>query len=402
MDLELRSVTNDEELHLANDLMAKVHGTPYFDAMNWLETCGATYPGFQREHTRIATTNGEMAAALRIATETIRLGEARLKTGGFGWVTTSTRHRNRGICRSLMLDALHYMRNHGYHVSMLFGIPNFYHRFGFTTVLANQSIRLDVAEAATAAQKVIRHRPAKPGDLNAIQKIHNANDVDVACSIIRSAAHMTNRWDRLKTLQVLTNDNGKVTAYILPRTTREHFAVDEIGVTDEPSCHAVLAYCARRAKEEAVGSIQFMVPPPHPFARYLLQFRSSHEMQIVREEGGMMAFVNIGETLEHLIPEWENLLTASRVRDYRTEVTLLVDKTPYCVRANKGAMDVSAGAGRNKLSVSAPDLMHLVTGYRYLDDILGKTRRMMTPEARELLSVIFPKRTPYVWMYDRF
>lgn len=402
MDLAIRGVNSDEELHLANDLMAKVHGTGYFDAMKWLETCGATYPGFQREHTRIASISGELAASLRVTTETIRLGEARLKMGGLGWVTTEARFRHKGICRMLMEDTVQYMRTHRYHVSMLFGIPNFYHRFRFTTTLANHCIRIDVAEAASAVGLPTRTRLAKPGDLSVVQKIHNANDGDVACSIIRSAAHMTNRWDHLKELRVLTNDNGKVLGYILPRRAKDHLAIDEVGVTDEASSLAALTACARLAKEEAVGTIHFMVPPPHPFARFLLQFRSSHEMQLVREEGGMMAVINLGDTLEHMIPEWENRLSGSAARAYRTEFTLLVDRVPFCIRANKGAIDVSSGAGKNKFSVDAAEFMHILTGYRHVEDVLAKSRRMLTPEARELISAIFPKRFPYVWPHDRF
>jgi predicted acetyltransferase len=402
MDVELRCVHTDDELRKANDLMAKVHGQGYFDALKWLETCGATYPSYEREHTRIAASNGEVAAALRVNTETIRLGEARLKMGGFGWVTTAARFRHMGVCRSLMVDTLHYMRAHGYHVSMLFGIPNFYHRFGFATTLANHCIRVEVAEAATALIGPGKARAAKPGDLGGVQKIHAANDGDVACSIIRSTAHMTNRWDRLKSMRVLTNENGKLVGYLLPRAAGDHLAVDEVGVTDEASCQAVLIECARLAKEEAVGSIHFMVPPPHPFARFLLQFRSSHEMQILRDEGGMMAFVNTGEALEHMIPEWESLLASSGARGYRTEFTLLIDRVAYRVRANRGAMDVATAVGKNKLSLSAADFMHMLTGYRYVEDILAKTRRMLTPEAHELILALFPKRSPYVWPYDRF
>src|SRR5690606_38558626 len=310
--------------------------------------------------------------ALRITSETLRLGEARLKMGGFGWVTTAPRFRHKGIGRTLMAESMQYLRAHHYHVAMLFGIPNFYHRFGFTTSLANHCIRMEVAEASTALDERTRVRPGKPGDIGAIQRIHNANDSDVACSIIRTAAHITNRWEQLKELRVLTNDNGKVLGYILPRRATDHLAVDEVGVTDETSSRAALAACARIAKNEPVGTTHLMLPPSPPFARFRLQLPSSHEMQLVREEGGMMAVVHLGDTLEHMIPEWENLLNRSAARDYRTEFTLIVDRTPFCVRANKGAIDIASGSGKNKFSIDSGEFMHILTGYRYVDDVLAK------------------------------
>ena len=164
IDLIVKPVETDEELRLANDLMAKAHWPDYFAALHWMETCGAGYPGFQREHTRIALWRNELAGALRLTTETVRLGEARLRTGGLGWITTEGRHRQKGVCRALMLDAFKYMQAHNYHVAMLFGIPNFYHRFGFATTLFDYTITMELEDALTAGRGIHRAREAKPGD----------------------------------------------------------------------------------------------------------------------------------------------------------------------------------------------------------------------------------------------
>ena len=215
-DLVVRPLETDDELRLANDLMAKVHGD-YFSNLHWLETYGAGYPGFRREHTRIALWRGQLAGSLRLNTETIRLGEARLKMGGLCWVTTTPRHRRMGVCRALMFDTINYMKNHNYHVSMLFGIPNFYHQFGFSTTLADYAVVLDTLAVSLLFGAEFKVREAKPGDIAAVQRIHAANDTGVACSLLRSSAHMTNRWERCKGMRVLTTDQGKVVAYLVAR-----------------------------------------------------------------------------------------------------------------------------------------------------------------------------------------
>jgi predicted acetyltransferase len=402
-DLVIRAVESDDEIRLANDLMAKGFNADYFSSLHWLETCGAGYPGFRREHTRVAMSGNDLAGALRLTTETIRLGEARLRTGGLAWVTTSPRHRQRGVCRALMFDTFNYMRQRNYHLAMLFGIPNFYHRFGFATTLADYSIIMDAEELLAAPLATRRVREAKPGDIPAIQRIHAANDADVACSLLRSSAHITNKWDhRCKGMRVLTNDQGKVLAYFLARKDGVQLTVNEIGVSDMALCGDILTACARYAADEAVARIHFLVPPPHPFARFLLLYTSTHQMRIVRDCGGMMAFVDVAEALENLIPEWESLLAKSSLREDRIEVTLVVDKTYHRVRANRGAIDVSQFPGKNRLGLTPADLMHLVTGYRYIEDILAAKRHVITAEARALLAVLFPKRTPYVWPFDRF
>lgn len=401
--LVLRGVESDDELRLADSMMSTVHSRNPHQALQWLESSGAGYPGYRREHTRIAVYNGEVAAALRLTTDTIGVGEARLKTGGLGWVTTAGHHRHKGFSRELIRDSLQYMARHGYHMSMLFGIPNFYQRFGFVTTLADYATVLTLREASVVEKPPYRARQSKPGDIRAIQKIHSANDADVACSLVRSAAHITNRWNVFGGSRALTDERGKVLAYFLPQAGEELLRVTEMGVTNRLSCDALLHACARMARQEQVARIQFEAPPSHPFIAYLLQFKSTHEMRLKRNEGGMMAFVNLPEALEMLLPEWESVLEQAALRDAHVEVTLLVDRKPYLLRAHHGALDVTPGAsGKNKVSLSGAEFMHLVTGYRYCEEILAARRRSLTADARALMHTLFPKRTPYVWAMDRF
>ncbi|NIA14456.1 MAG: GNAT family N-acetyltransferase [Nitrospiraceae bacterium] len=401
-ELTVKPVETDEELRLAHDLMAKVQYPDYFSGLNWLEACGEGYPGFRREHTRIALWKGELAGALRMHTETIRLGEARLKMGGLGWVSTAQRHRRKGVCHALMIHTLDYLKQNHYHVSMLFGIPNFYHRFGFTTTLADYAIAIDTAEALHAPRTPYRKRPAKPGDIAAIQRIHAANDTDIACSLLRSSAHLTNKWDHCKNMSVLTSDSGKVLAYFTAHASDKQMQVSEVGVSAPQACSSVLAACGQLASDANLGRIRFLMPPPHPFARHLLQYQSTHEMRILRDQGAMLAFVDQAEALESLIPEWEDLLSRTNLRNEQIEITLVIDRVNYRVRARRGAIDIAQQSGANRLSIASGDLMHLVTGYRYLDDILAKRRRILTAPGRALLAALFPKRTPYVWTFDRF
>ena len=400
-DVVARGVESMEELRLANDLMAKTFGN-YFNSARVLETMGGNYPGFEREHTRVALLGSEIVGAHRVNTDTIRIGEARLRMGGFGWVATSDRHRRKGIATAMLKDSLHYMGQHGYHVSMLFGIPDFYHKFGYATSLAEYVTSVDVLEASTIPHPTYRLRNGKPGDIRSMQKMHDAQDGAVACSLVRSGAHITNAWERWKPVRVLTDPQGKMIAYFLPREHDRDLTIDEVGVQDWRACGAVLHACAGLASEKCIPRVRFAAPPTHAFVRYLLQYRSVHETHIQRNAGGMLAFIDTGETLESLIPEWENLLTRYAARDARAELTMIVDRKPYRIRANRGAIDVAAGMGTNKVSVTSAEMLHLITGYHHADDIFASRRRMVKPEARELFRVLFPKRTAYVWTMDRF
>jgi len=401
-ELEIRIPRNQDEFRLANELMAQAYYQNYFDALQRIEMFGTGYPGYRPEHTRIAFWKGEMAGALRVTADAIRIGEARLKMGGLGWVSTAARHRHKGIARELLVDTMGYLRRNRYHVAMLFGIPNFYHRFGFTTTLAEYTTEVDTLEALKLPAGPYRIRPGKPGDIAAIQKIHALEDSATSCSIIRSAAHITNRWAQWKSIRVLTDDRGKLHAYFIPKSTTDGFAVLEVGLTNRDLAPGLLHAVAELAADEMAPRLRFHVPPGHPFVQFLLRLRSRHEARHTQDDGGMMAVVNLGEMLESMLPEWEHQLAVGGLRDLRTELTLLVDRKPIRIRAQRGAIDIAEGSGVNKFGVSNTELLHLISGYRYLEEIMALRRRILSSEARLLLGALFPKRTPFVWHLDRF
>ena len=55
----------------------------------------------------------------------------------------------------------------------------------------------------------------------------------------------------------------------------------------------------------------------------------------------MLAFVDLEETFEHMIPEWERCLKHSSALELRTEATLVIDGVPMRIRANRGAIDLA-------------------------------------------------------------
>ena len=65
----------------------------------------------------------------------MRIGTAQVRMAGIGDVYTNRQYRMKGYMRHLYEDTLNYMTAEGYDVSMLFGIPNFYTKFGYATSL---------------------------------------------------------------------------------------------------------------------------------------------------------------------------------------------------------------------------------------------------------------------------
>lgn len=402
-DIVIKGIASAEEQEVANDLMARVHfGNDYVYGLQWLHSFDANYPEYSREHTRGLWSDGCLAAVHRLVTHTIRIGEARLKMGGFAAVTTDHVYRGRGYMAMLISDSMRYLKRHGYHVSALFGIAGFYHRWGFASVLPEYGSTIEMREADAAAVMHGKHRAIKPGDVSAVQRIHTRNDSDTACSVIRVSAHITNRWERWKNARVVTDDKGKVVAYFLGSPQGGDYRIEEMGILDYSWCPALLNACVARARNEFASRISFAAPPTHPLVRYLLQYRSDHEMHVSRNSNGMMSVVNIGETFECMVPEWESLLRKSDAANIRAEFTLVVDRSPWRVRANRGAVDVALTTGANKISLSPLELVQLLSGCRHIEEVFARKRRIVNTPGKTLLYALFPKRAPYIWHVDRF
>jgi hypothetical protein len=402
-DVLIRSVENDEELRQAVDLMVKSHGDSPADACAWLRGFGAGYPGYRREHTRVALVGSQVVAALRLTTDTIRIGEARLKMGGIGWVSTDGAWRRRGIVSRVMTDTLRYMHEQRYHVSMLFGVPDFHRRWGFASTLTEYTTVAELPKLdRTAPAFPFKVRAAKPGDIQAMQKMHAANDAETACSLIRTQAHLSNRWKPWESVRVLTDGRGKLSAYFHGFRSDFDYIIDEAGVSDAEAGAGVLLEAARLAREAGAKRLRFCMPPNHPLVRGLKPDKAGRPAETIGDSSGMMAFVHLGEALESMIPEWENRLLQTPLTGSHAEFTLMVGRSAWRVRAHHGAVDVSSGSGPNKAVVSAQELIQLTAGFRDLEEVLAARRRIINAEGMALLRAIFPRRIPYVWMFDRF
>jgi predicted acetyltransferase len=402
-DIEVRAIRSEAELQFAHELMARNHKPAYDDAIDWLTATVRTYPGLLPEHTRIALRGGEITAALRLNVETLRLGEARLKMLGLGWVTTDPERRGQGIAAALIQDSLQYAHRHGFHVSMLFGIPNYYTRFGYSTCLSEHFVTVRVGDIPRPPLRGLSVRSVRPGDLRAIQRMHEEQDREVACSILRNGAHLSSLWDRVREFRVFLTSKGQIAGYVWPKATEDAFEILEVGYADERTRIEVLAWCAEFAINHLHDTVRYHLPPEHPLAWYLRTFPSSHETRFVRDRDGMMCLVDIGEALESCVPEWESRVRDLAVSGVSTELTLYVNGVPYRIRSNRGVIDVSENStGRNKFVLTAQQLTRLIVGYERWQDIYFEERRLINPDARALLPVLFPKRNPYVHPFDRF
>lgn len=411
-DYEVRGVRSDDELRAANDLMAKTQLPNYWDSLGWLESAGPVWAGVEREHTRIALDGGDLVGALRLLPLTLRIGRARLGAVGVGWVSTPPQHRNRGVCRALMNDALTYARNGGAPFSLLYGVPDLYHRFGYVTMLPEYSVVVESAAVPESFQGLILMRPVTRDDIPELMLIHQAHETAVSCSIVRTAEHYRSQftsaapktpyWCDWPGARALRDERGALAAYFMPQTAATELHIKELGVTDRASCGALLHAAMAMARQSGLGRVRFHVPPYHPFARFLEGIDSVHQARHFGNREGMMALTGLEACLEAMLPEWTARIKRHGMEGTERECTLLVGAAAYRVTLDAAGLCVKKGTGRNRVPLSEQEFIRLLAGYSHAEDVLAEKAPRLKGEDYRFIRNLFPKRTPFIWPIDHF
>jgi len=366
----------------------------------WPETHGVDYSPQERARVRVALLDGEVAGALRLHSEVMRLGEARLRVGQLSLLSIEPRFRGKGVQRALIAEVLAGLNAQQYHLALLCTERGVHYPLGFTSAYPEHDILIETLEAVRVAGDW-RVRDAKPGDIPAMSRIHAENDAKVDGVLLRPEGAWPARWPRDAQSTAITDSTGQLLAYFVALPESFPFHVIEAGIASPAAAPALLAVCGDMANDAGASAIQFGIPGNHPFAAYLRRFPCTVQTHYPADGGAMLAVCDVGETLESLVPEWEARIAETVAVTWRNEVTLLVDGHAFRIRNTRGALDIAAASGRNKLSLSRADLVRLIMGFDRSDELMTRRKALADTEARTVLRAIFPPRQPHLWPLDR-
>jgi len=127
--MDIRTINWPQERAAIMEHIRLVHGPGDIDL---LERWYGTMPGFDPADCFVIDgENGEIAGHLMLIPRTLQFGDSLLPAAEIGVVGTLDTYRGRGYARALMDHALEHMTQRGDAVSIIFGIPNFYEKWGY-------------------------------------------------------------------------------------------------------------------------------------------------------------------------------------------------------------------------------------------------------------------------------
>ena len=384
--------------------------------------------------------NEEWVSTLGLIEYQMRFGSVHLKMGGIRAVGTREEHRNKGYSRCVMEATIAFMTENGFDVSMLFGISNFYHKFGYATVIPEIWIdfRREEAQAAVSTYQI---RKVEMEDGLKILTLYAANNTERTGTQVREetrwkkynmASHphpygsdfgvfvdpygeksltfgrygtSDSDWNRKGAdFFVVLDKDDEVIGYFACDATEENCILCDIGFQNEAIFETVVRFLVDRAKRIGVSQLLCHIPIDHPFAIFCRRYDCRTHIHNWKNSGGMMRIINQSSTLEKITGELEKRLQRDAgLSQWSGKILISTDIGQDCLEIDQGSIAHTNGQANSfHLEMPQDKLIQLMMGWRSIKDLTLELNVSVSAEIIPVLDALFPLGYPHVWWPDRF
>lgn len=362
-------------------------------------------PGFRLELHRILKLNGRIVAGVLVVDKDLRVGRSVLRCGGIADVATDPTTRMKGLGRRLMEHCVEWMTEQGFHVTMLYGIVDYYHKFGYRPAGCSSAVTLSVSDAAHASAGNLRRRALRRRDLPAVARLHDRADRLVPLSFVRSPEYWDYLWKRFRGGGALWTAAGNLAGAWSGEPKDSAYVVREIAVDLRASAMAgLLAGCAQAAKRVGAERIRFDLSTSHPFARFCREYGAEWSVRYPRNGGCMVRILDLPATLQRMLPELNVRWARTPVPETPPAVTLATDLGTVTLLLGKDPVTLAEGRvdASPRVRLDQGRLAQLLCGYRGIDDLAALPDVSCPARARAALRALFPEGCPFTWGADHF
>ena len=315
-----------------------------------------------------------------------------LTAGGIGGVKTKEEYRHQGYSRAVLDEALKVMLSDKQDLSLLFGIPDYYYRWGFGSCLPQNYISIPTYQAERA---VLSHlvRPFTESDYPQILSIYEQNNKYRTGAIVRDLERFRFRlgssfWEKAE-IYVLTKD-AKIEGYLVLDQNKRQVNIAEIETQNPAVYYSMLAFLAKQAIDKRVSAITGNIPWDHPFTLLARDYGLSVTTNYVYNADGMGRIITQDNVLQKLALEiFKNTGLAFN------EATLLFS-------TELGHTKIGQGLESHLIETDQKTLLQLLFGYRSAKECIYENKLDSKTLNTAVLEKMFPLRTAHLYGPDKF
>ena len=359
-----------------------------------------------------AWAEGKAVSRIMISRQVIRVGVARLRMAGVGGVWTDKAWRGRGLARRCMDAALPLMRENGSHISMLFGIRDFYHRWGYASVMAEPRavIRTDIARHAARrlpGWTLALYRPAR--DLRRAlaldARMHGGRPgtQDRTGAPAWQLFRLGSDWGIRARMMVARDPGGVMQGYIVLDRAKDRVGVVELAASSRRVLPLLIRVAVDRSRARRADEITWFLPADHPAVEYLRHWNVAVTTDYYEGAHGMGRIVDLAGTLRAVEPELTRRWRASGFVRSRLTLTITTELGSFTLRAAGGRVRMTDSRSvRNRVKLPQWLLLQLLLGYRSVEDATTVPGARLPAATLAPLCALFPSGFPYLWKTGRF
>lgn len=425
--MEIRNVEWPAERDAILDHIRVVHGPADGDVLGkWYGTMPRFDPA---DCFVIPGEQGEIAAHTMLIPRFIHFGESVVQASEIGVVGTLEKYRKQGYASALMERALERMTERGDGVSIVFGIPNFYERWGYEyglgLYLTSYESTIDTQLALKAGTWDLTHshqrrmsswlglrnrelmvRPFALDDLPAVMNLYAQSAARGHAVMARDEAiwqwqinYMEDIGRADKTSFLVAEADDTLLGYIRMvtntpvnwfREDASRFSVVEFAGDDPDATEALFAEAAACARDFDAERIGLYVHPHSTLMKHALV----HGACLRSLTGaGFIRLNDLALTAESMIGTFQSRLDQSPYSGRKVRIRIAVEnQSAELMIGTIGGKDLTV-----ELEAPATDLIRLFTGWFGLSNL---TPGSFSAKDKEVLNVLFPRGDPRVGIAD--
>lgn len=341
-----------------------------------------------------------MVATLNLIPMTWSLGGTPLKVAEMGLVGTHPEYRHGGLQRMLNKEFDRRLREEGYHLAAIEGIPYFYWQFGY-----EYSVPLDewatIPLTKLPAGEAPNISPLKPEEIPRAMNLLEATQRKHLVHCIRSPEEWATQEKSgivgehpSKTYAV--RRGGEIVAYFRVSVENKAVLLHEITETDGAASALVAAFLRRLGEESGASELISRESYVEPFDEYLFTLGASKR----RPYGWQMKIIDPYRILERITPVFEERIKQSTLKGYSGTLPLNLYGVTVTLTLDNGAVvsvRQSASQQKGDILVNPRIFPKMLLGYRSIDELEAEYPDVrIKPEYKPIMEILFPKGNGHI------
>jgi predicted acetyltransferase len=308
----------------------------------------------------------------------------------------------KGYSRRVMENSLRWMRREGFDTSMLYGILNFYPKFGFAAAFPGLAWSLAVRDAERVPAREFGITDYKSEHLAAVLKIFHANNLDRTGPMRRDPKtwqpfRKGSAWGVKTVCKVALSENGDVAGYVVYDNQPLAATIIEMSYRTPEVFGALLRLVARLAWEQRLERIKLILPEDDLFVAFCKPLGLRLEATFRSDGGAMVRMINLVSALKSVAAELGGRMVRSGALNLHTNLDAVGLEW-----SGEGLAIRAPLKGAETARMPQWVLAQLLYGYLNATALAAQGVLQGSDKALSLLDEMFPARPHFAYTVDEF